>query len=422
MSDLATLDFAAFVGIDWADRKHDICLLEAETGRKQSLVLEHTPAAIAEWVTSLRARFSGRPVAVCLEQSRGPLLYALLHYDFLVLYPINPVTLARYREAFSPSGAKDDPSDAEYQCELVTHHRDRLTPWLPDDEKTRTLQLLVEHRRRLVGDRTRISNRLTAILKGYFPHVLGWFDDIRTHIVADFLLTFPSLDALARVKASSLERFFRRHHCYRSDTITRRVEAIKQAVPLTSDAAVIASSVVLVKALAAQMKTTIDAIAEFDRQIQALCATHPDFALFHALPGAGTVYASRLLAAFGARRDRFASAQEVARFSGIAPVLVRSGTKSVVRWRYLCPKFVRQAFHEYAGESIKHSTWARAYYDLQRARGKGHHAAVRALAFKWIRILWKCWQTHTPYDEATYLARLKANGSPLVAAAASPPH
>jgi transposase len=416
MADLTTLDFAAFVGIDWADRKHDICLLEAETGRKQFLVLEHTPASIAEWVISLRARFGGRPVAVCLEQSRGPLLYALLRYDFLVLYPINPVTLARYREAFSPSGAKDDPSDAEYQCELVTRHRDRLTPWLPDDEKTRTLQLLVEHRRRLVGDRTRISNRMTSLLKGYFPHVLGWFDDIRTHIVADFLLQWPSLDSLARVRRSTLETFFRRHHCYRRDTIARRLDAIKQAVPLTTDDAVISSSVLLIKALAAQMKTTIDAIAEFDRQIQVLCATHPDFELFHALPGAGPVYASRLLAAFGSRRDRFASPDELARFSGIAPVLERSGSRKIVRWRYLCPKFVRQAFHEYAGESINHSAWARAYYDLQRSRGKGHHAALRALAFKWIRILWKCWQTRTPYDETTYLARLKANRSPLVAA------
>lgn len=420
MADLATLEFAAFVGIDWADRKHDICLVDGATRRKQFLVLEHTPAAIAEWVTSLRVRFEGRPVAVCLEQSRGPLLYALLHYDFLVLYPINPVTLARYREAFSPSGAKDDPSDAEYQCELVTHHRDRLTAWLPDDEKTRTLQLLVEHRRRLVGDRTRLSNRQTALLKGYFPHVLDWFDDIRTHICADFLLAYPSLDALARVRRSTLERFFRSHHCYRRDTIERRIAAIKQAVPLTTDAAVIASSVVMIKALAAQMKTTIDAIAELDRQIEVVCASHPDFELFHSLPGAGAVYASRLVAAFGARRDRFASADELARFSGIAPVLERSGKKAVVRWRYLCPKFVRQAFHEYAGESIKHSTWARAYYDLQRARGKGHHAALRALAFKWIRILWKCWQSRTPYDEVAYLERLKATGSPLAALAPAP--
>jgi transposase len=419
MTDLAETDFAAFVGIDWADTKHDICLVDAATGRTEFLVLEHTPEAIAEWFTAVRSRFGGRRVAVCLEQSRGPLLFALLKYDFLVLYPINPATLARYRQAFSPSLAKDDPTDAEYQVELLIHHRDRLRPWLPDDPKTRTLQLLVEHRRRLVGDRTRISNRLTALLKGYFPQILTWFDDIRTHLVADFLLTWPSLDALSRVRTATFEAFFRRHHCFNPDTVSRRITAIRTGVALTTDEAVITASVVMVKALAAQMKVTLDAVAEIDRQIQSLCATHPDFALFAALPGAGPVYASRLLAAFGARRDRFASADELSRACGIAPVLERSGSKAIVRWRYFCPKFMRQAFHEYAGASIKHCFWARAYYDQQRSRGLKHQAAVRALAFKWIRILWKCWQTRTPYDEATYLTSLRKKGSPLLAFAAT---
>lgn len=419
MHDPSTTDFAAFLGIDWADKKHDCCLVDAATGLKQFLVLDHTPEAIAEYFTALRCRFGGRPVAVCLEQSRGPLLFALLKYDFLVLYPINPTTLARYRQAFSPSLAKDDPTDAEYQVEIVLQHRDRLRPWLPDDPKTRTLQLLVDHRRRLVGDRTRISNRLTSLLKGYFPHVLTWFDDIRSHLVADFLLTWPSLDSLERVRTATFEAFFRRHHCFKRDTIERRIASIRVAVPLTTDEAVISASVVMVKALAAQMKTTLDAITELDRQIARLCSTHPDFSLFDALPGAGPVYASRLLAAFGARRDRFASADELTRASGIAPILERSGSKSVVRWRYFCPKLMRQAFHEYAGESIRHSFWARAYYDQQRSRGLKHQAAVRALAFKWIRILWKCWQTRTPYNEATYLDCLRKKGSSLLTFAAN---
>jgi hypothetical protein len=122
-------DFAAYLGIDWADRKHDLCLLDASTGEKTSLVLKHTPEAIAEYFTALRARYKGRPIAVGLEQARGPLLYALLQYDFLVLYPLNPTTLAKYREAFTPSRAKDDPSDAEFAAELIMRHRDRLRAW-----------------------------------------------------------------------------------------------------------------------------------------------------------------------------------------------------------------------------------------------------------------------------------------------------
>jgi transposase len=415
-------DFAAVLGIDWSDQKHDLCLIPADSGRKEFSVLEHSPEAIADFAAQLRTRFCGQPVAVCLEQSRGPLLFALLKYDFLVLYPVHPKTLAKYREAFSPSRAKDDPRDAEYAAELVLHHRDRLTAWLPDDEKTRTLRFLVEARRRLVSDRTRISNRMTALLKAYFPQILAWFPDIRTPIVCDFLDRWPSLDALARVRPSTLERFFAEHTCRRRDTVARRIEAIGQAVPLTTDRAVIDSSVIVVGALVAQMRVVIDAVAELDRRIAALYQQHPDAELFSALPGAGAVYASRLLAVIGARRDRFASADELARFSGVAPVTERSGTYVLVRWRYFCPKFVRQSFVEYAGESIRHSFWAGAYYARQRERGKSHQAAVRALAFKWIRIIWKCWQTRTPYDEVVYLESLRKKRSPLLAFAATSPH
>ena len=126
-------EFAAFVGFDWADKKHDLCLVDAATGKKEFSIIKHTPQALQEWARALLSRFGGRKVAVCLEQSRGPLLFALLKYDFLVLYPINPSTLANYREAFSPSRAKDDPSDAEYAVELLIHHRQRLKVWRPDE-------------------------------------------------------------------------------------------------------------------------------------------------------------------------------------------------------------------------------------------------------------------------------------------------
>ena len=101
--------------------------------------------------------------------------------------------------------------------------------------------------------------------------------------------------------------------------------------------------------------------------------------------------------------------------SGIAPVTKRSGKQCVVQRRWACPKFLRQTFHEFAQHSIGQATWARAYYQLQRARGKGHHAAVRALAYKWIRVLFACWKTRTPYDESRYLEQLRRQQSPLLA-------
>ena len=313
--------FAALIGLDWSDAKHDICLVEAVTGTQELCVVSHTPEALNVWARALRARFGGAQVAVCLEQSRGSLIYALLKYDFLVLYPINPQTLAKFREAFTPSRAKSDPTDAEFLVELLVHHRGRLKAWTPDDEKTRTLQLLVEHRRRLVGDQTRISNRLTALLKGYFPHVLQWFPDIRTTMVCDFLMRWSSLDHLKGVRRTTLEKFFREHHSQRTETVEKRLVAIKEAVPLTTDKAVINASVVMVKALAAQMQTTLATIKEFDSQIAELCQAHDDFDLFASLPGAGKVYASRLLVALGSNRERWHSADELLCFSGVAPVI-----------------------------------------------------------------------------------------------------
>jgi transposase len=413
--------YIALIGIDWSDSKHDICLIDSQTLQREATVLRHSPKTIDEWALSLRERFGGHQVAVCLEQSRGPLIYALMKYDFITLYPVNPSTLSRYREAFSPSRHKDDGTDAAYLAELLAHHRDHLRAWQPDSEQTRLLRYLVEHRRRLVDDRTRISNRMTALLKCYFPQVLEWFPDIRTTLVCDFLLHWPSLDTLRRVRRETLLKFFRAHHSLRRETLEKRVEAIKEAVPLVTDPAVIASSVLMVKALTAQMKTTLMAIHEFDSEIEALCAANQDFALMKSLPGAGQNYAARLLVALGTDRERWQSADELACLSGIAPVIERSGKSCRVRWRYFCPKFLRQSFHEYAGESIKHSFWARAYYDERRARGKSHQEAVRALAFKWIRIIYRCWKTRTAYDEVKYLDGLRKKGSSLLTYAAQNP-
>src|ERR687887_73873 len=149
--------FAAFIGIDWADAKHDGCLQAAGTAKREYCQLEHTPEAIDAWVTILRTRFNGQPVAICLELNKGPLVFALRKYDFLVLFPINPLTLARYREAFTPSRAKDDPTDAALQLELLLTHRDTLQPLRPQSPTMRALAQLVAHRRRVVGDTVRIT-------------------------------------------------------------------------------------------------------------------------------------------------------------------------------------------------------------------------------------------------------------------------
>jgi hypothetical protein len=189
--------------------------------------------------------------------------------------------------------------------------------------------------------------------------------------------------------------------------------AIKEAVPWTTDQAVMRSSVLMIHAFATPMKTTIAAIRAFDDESEPLCRTHADYHLCTARPGAGTVYAARLTAAMGTDSTRWPTADERLCFSGVAPVVERRGQSTRIRWRDCCPKCLRQSFHEYAGESIQHSFWARAYDMSQRARGNSHQAAVRALAFKWIRISYTCWQTRMPYNEGRYLESSRKKSSPL---------
>ena len=154
-------------------------------------------------------------------------------------------------------------------------------------------------------------------------------------------------------------------------------------------------------------------IEQFDQEIANVFQQHPDREIFEALPGAGPVLAPRLLASMGSERERYARPENLQCFSGVAPVTQQSGGKCHIHHRYLCPKFLRQSFHEYAKESILHSRWAAAYYGQQRNKGCAHHTAVRALAYKWQRVIWKCWQTRTIYKEEIYEAALKKNKSPL---------
>jgi len=277
-----TQEFAAFIGIDWADATHAVCLQVAGSDTRESSVLEHTPEAISAWARTLRHRFGGRPIAICLELAKGPLVSALRAYDFLVLFPVNALTVAKYRQAFTPSRAKDDPSDAELQLELLLKHRDKLQVLTPQSPVMRTLDQLVEFRRRLISDKVRLTNRLTSALKNYFPQVLSWFSDKDTIIFCDFLTQWPTLKAAHLARRATLERFFRQHHV-QTRVIAQRLQAIKAATPLTTDAGVITPQVCLVRALVAQLRATLQAIEDFDHAIAQL---GPDASRLRALSGA----------------------------------------------------------------------------------------------------------------------------------------
>jgi hypothetical protein len=203
---------AAFVGIDWADAKQDVCLQTAGSAKRADVQLEHTPEAIDAWVTPLRTRCTSQPVAIGLALHKGPLVSAWRQDDFLVLVPINPLTLARSRDACTPSRATDDPTDAALQLALRLTQRDTLQPLQPQSPAMRALAQRVEHRRRVVGDTVRITNRLTRTLKNYVPHVLHGFQEKDTAIFCDFLRRWSTLKAAQLARRFTLETCFRAHH------------------------------------------------------------------------------------------------------------------------------------------------------------------------------------------------------------------
>ena len=414
MSTPACPMFTAQIGLDWADAKHDFCLQPGGGGRREFGRFSHQPDQIDAWAQGLKARFGGT-IAVALELAQGPIVYALQKYDFIVLFPVDPSLLAKYRVAFKPSRAKDDPTDAELALELMLRYPKHCPPLHPQSVAMRTLGYLVQQRRMLVDDRKRTVNRLCYALKQYFPQALDWFDHRDTPLFCDFLTRWSTLQQVKRAHAATLENFFHDHNVRREPLVARRVEGIKSAIPLTQDVAVIQSFQLLAITLVDQLRTLLRAIARFDEEIALVTPKLPDYKLFSTLPGSGPTLAPRLLTAFGEQRERFQNAGQVQRYSGVAPVTQRSGKKSWVHWRWQCPTFIRQTFVEWAAQTINKSFWAGAFYQQQRAKGCPHQVAVRALAFKWIRILYRCWMTRTPYDESRYLKALQLRGSPLLA-------
>jgi transposase len=407
-------EHAAFIGIDWGDNEHAVCLQVAGASKLERWKIKHTPEELEGWLLGLRDRFKGQRVAVCLELAKGPIVSMLLRFDFVTVFPVNPQTLARYREAWAPSGAKDDPSDAKLALEVLLTHRDKLSPLKPQSAELRALQRLVEDRRRLVAQRVRFTNRLTAALKEYFPQVLQWFDDKGTLVFCHFLARWNSPEQARKARASAVESFFREHNVRYASKVEERVAAMKACVALTTDPGVVLPAQQLVRVLLPQIVTSIESIAQYDVLISELESKLKSRHIFRSFPAAADVFAPRLLALFGEDRSRFKTAAEVQRFCGVAPVTERSGKQNWIHWRYRCGKFQRQTLVEWAALTIQHSYWAEQFYRQHRARGAAHQAALRALAFKWVRVLFRCWQTGEKYDESRYLKALSRRHAPLL--------
>lgn len=259
--------------------------------------IDHRPDCIERWAHSIRQTYGG-VVAIALELSKGPLVAALQKYDFFVLFPIHPTTLARYRSAFVPSGAKDDPTDAQWALELLLRHPEKFAPFQPQSPSMRSLVSLTEHRRHLVEDKVRVSNRLCSNLKQYYPVMLELFERHDTAVFCDFLTRWPTIADIKRVRIGTLEKFFNEHNARNAKLNQKRGELIRQAMPLTEDPGIVEPSKSYTRALVEQLKVILLSVKRLDLEIQALASTMTDYPVFESFPGAGKHLAPRLMDAF----------------------------------------------------------------------------------------------------------------------------
>lgn len=413
-------DYAAFVALDWGDQNHAFARRLAGATSEECGQFPASAEGLHGWLEALHRQCDG-PVAIAIEAGGNSVLQALLEYPWLTIYPIHPATSARFRQAFRPSGAKDDEPDALILLHLLCQHRQQLPVLRVDTPATRKLAALARLRRATIDERTRLTNRLTSTLKSYFPQALTLVGhELSAPLACAFLRRFPELAAVQKLRPAALKAFYYRHHVRSEERIAERLALVRQARPLHQDRAVIEPAMLEVAMLVEQLEVQARQLAALDQSLAAAFADHPQAGFFAALPGAGAVLAPRLLVAFGDHPERYPNAGALQKYAGVAPVREKSGRHLWTHWRWNAPTFLRQSFVEWAGQTVVHCSWARAFYHQQKRSGKNHQAILRALAFKWIRILWRCWRNHTPYNEQHYLEALRRRRSPLAAALLSP--
>jgi len=263
-----------------------------------------------------------------------------------------------------------------------------------------------------VDRRTTVTNQLSSLLKTYYPQALQLLGELNTDLAVAFLRRWPDLISLKAAKPGTIKQFYYQHQVRSTELVDERLALIAKSRALTTDEARVSVAVLQLRELLDQVGVFQKHIPVFDAQIKTAFAAHPEAALFRDLPGAGPQLAPRLCVAFGTIRSMSSDSSSMQKRVGVAPVREKSGNQVWTHWRWQAPAFLRQSFVEWAGQTVRYSAWAKIYYERMIKKGKKHAVILRALAFKWIRVLWKCWMDQQPYDEARYLKQLLHRKSP----------
>ena len=361
-----------------------------------ALLADHLPEEWADPETGMAAH----RVVVGIETDRGPWVAALIAAGYLV-FAINPMSVARYRERHSVSGAKSDAGDAHVLAEIVRLDRSHHRQAAGDSAQVEALKLTARAHQSLIWERQRHVLRLRAALLEFFPAALEAFGDLAAPDALELLGRAPDPDQASQLSRSKITAALRRAH--RRDAEGKaaaiqavlRTPALRQPAPVQSAYATIVSSQVRL-------------IAALERDIAGLEAVvgegfgrHPDAEIYASQPGLGQILGARVLAEFGDDSSRYADAKARKNYAGTSPITRASGKKTTVLARYARNRRLSDAIHQWAFCALTASPGARAYYDTLRARGTGHHAALRQLGNRLVGILHGCLKTHTPYNETT---------------------
>ena len=406
-----------FVGDDWAEDHHDVEIVD-EAGRLlarrrlpeglqgvtrlHALIAEQMPD---DWADLEPGAATGR-VKVGIETDRGPWVGALVAAGYEV-FGINPLSVARYRERHSTSGAKSDAADAHLLAEIVRLDRAHHRPVAADSAEAEAIKLTARTHQSLIWDRTRHVLRLRSTLREYFPVALQAFPDLDAPDALELLGRAPDPDQAARLShttiTAALRKARRRHLEDRAHELQRllRTQGLRQP-PVLQDAyaAVVASEVAVIATLNVQIERLGAVVGEY-------FGRHRDAEIYTSLPGLGVILAARILGEFGDDPDRYADAKARKNYAGTSPITKASGTKKVVLARYARNRRLGDALQQWAFCSLRGSPGAAAYYQQLRNRHIGHQAALRQLANRLVGILHGCLKTRTSYDETTAWAHLQ---------------
>jgi Transposase/Transposase IS116/IS110/IS902 family len=415
---VAEVALMLYVGDDWSEDHHDIGVVADGGCRLARVRLSDGVAGIAGLHDLIAAHLGEgdgpEQVLIGIETDRGPWVTALVAAGYRV-YAVNPMSVARYRERHSTSGAKSDAGDAWLLADLVRTDAARHRPVAGDSPAAEGIKVLARAHLRLIWERNRTALRLRSTLREYFPAALAAFPDLSAPEALELLARAPDPAAAARLSraqvTAALKRARRCHVTDKTAAIIAALRAPQLGQPAELTAAYAASVVALTQIIAAFSEQ----IPVLEAQVASSFRRHSAARIYLSQPGLGPLLGARVLGEFGDDAGRYATAKGRKNYASTSPITRASGKKTVVLARYARNDWVADAVHRWAFCALIRSPGARAYYDDMRARGKGHNAALRQLGNRLVGILHGCLKTGTCYDEHTAWGH--RSGTPRPAAA-----